>query len=368
VVRVHAHVTGESFYRLCDKAGLLVWQDFPLQWGYSDEQKVQESAISQVKDMINGLYNHPSIIAWSLQNEPPWDADWMRYKYRNYNPQQNRQLTDELFKAAEPLDKTRYLHAYSATTEHPWLGWYSGSWLDYMKPTTLPIVAEFGAQALPELNSLRKIFNEDEIWPETESQWAKWEYHNFQRHETFDNAKVEMGKTPAEFVYNTQQYQAKLIKLAAESYRRQRYQPVNSIFQFMFVEDWPSMNWGIVDYWRKPKRGYYALQQAYQPVLPSIAWEKEQFSTQEKVIFKLWAINDLWRAFPGSRITYSLRNSQGIVTTGSVHADLDADSMRHIKDLEWDHLVAGDYQLIVKITDRKGNTLGINTHDFEVKR
>jgi len=366
IVRVHAHVTAESFYRLCDEAGLLVWQDFPLQWGYSDDKEVQESAVSQVKDMINGLYNHPSIIAWSLHNEPPWDANWMKYKYKSYDPEQNRELTDKLYEAAEPLDKTRYLHAYSATAEHPWLGWYSGSWLDYIKPTRLPIIAEFGAQALPEINSLRRIFNEDELWPKTEEQWKKWEYHNFQRHETFNNAQIEMGETPEEFINNTQQYQAKLIKLAAESYRRQRYKPVNSIFQFMFVEDWPSMNWGVVDYWRNPKRGYYALQQAYQPVLPSIAWEKETFSTGEKVVFKLWAINDLWRSFPSSRITYSLRNRQGVLETGSLNINLDADSIQHIEDLQWDHLAKGHYQLIMKISDRNGTSLGINTHEFDV--
>lgn len=126
------------------------------------------------------------------------------------------------------------------------------------------------------------------------------------------------------------------------------------------------MNWGVVDYWRNPKRGYYALQQAYQPVLPSIAWEKETFSTGEKVVFKLWAINDLWRSFPSSRITYSLRNRQGVLETGSLNINLDADSIQHIEDLQWDHLAKGHYQLIMKISDRNGTSLGINTHEFDV--
>ncbi len=38
----------------------------------------------------------------------------------------------------------------------------------------------------------------------------------------------------------------------------------------MFVETWPSINWGVVDYLRHPKAGYYALQRADQPLLPSL--------------------------------------------------------------------------------------------------
>lgn len=367
VVRLHAHVTSETFYRLCDEAGLLIWQDFPLQWGYADDLAFEQEAVRQTREMVSIFYNHPSIIAWSLINEPAWEADWMKYKYPSYTKDHNKRLTERLFQAVEPLDKSRHVHAYSATAEHPWLGWYSGTWLDFNKPAAVPIVAEYGAQALPHLSSLRKILDEADLWPETEEQWQKWEYHNFQRKETFENAKVAMGSTPAEFVRNTQAYQAKLIKLAAESYRRQRYQPVNSLFQFMLVEDWPSMNWGIVDYWRVPKSGYYAIKLAYQPVLPSIAWEKEHFTTGETAQFKLWVINDLLKPFPKSRLSYSLRNAKTLLETRTLTIDIEADSGQQIKTLEWKNLPAGHYEIVARVKDGNGNNLGINSHEFDIK-
>jgi beta-mannosidase len=215
--------------------------------------------------------------------------------------------------------------------------------------------------------SLRKIFSEEDLWPTTEAQWEKWEFHNFQRKETFAYAQVPMGSTPAEFVSNTQAYQVKVIKLAAESYRRQRYQPVNSIFQFMFVEDWPSMNWGVVDYWRNPKSGYYALQQAYQPVLPSIAWEREDFTPGETASFALWLINDLHTAFQNARLTYSLRNAKTLLETQTLDVDIAADSGRMIKNLSWQNLPVGQYELIAKVTTADGKPLGINTHEFVVR-
>jgi beta-mannosidase len=367
IVRVHAHVTADDYYRLCDEAGLLNWQDFPLQWGYLEDEEFTRNAVRQASDMVNIFYNHPSIIVWSLINEPTWDAPWMTTKYKHYNKLQNKRLTDRLYQAIYPLDKTRYVHPYSASGEHPWLGWYSGSWLDYNQPTNISLVAEYGAQALPDINHLRKIIGEEDLWPVTDQQWDRWEFHNFRRKETFKYAKVPMGSTPAEFIANTQEYQAKLIKLAAESYRRQRYHPVSGIFQFMFVEDWPSMNWGVVDYWRLPKLGYAALKQAYQPVLPSIEWKQESYKRGETANFELWAINDLPTSYPDAQITYSLRTGKTLLETHKLTTDITADSGKKIQALSWGNLIPGHYELVYTIADNKGNNLGVNSHEFDVK-
>lgn len=367
IVRVHAHVTADDFYRLCDEAGLMTWQDFPLQWGYTDNEAFHKNAIRQARDMVNSLFNHPSIIAWSLINEPAWEADWMQYKYKSYHKLQNKALTYKLYQAIYPLDKTRYVHPFSATAEHPWLGWFSGHWLDFNQPTRISLATEYGAQALPNLVNLEKIVGKENLWPVTDQQWAVWDYHNFQQNESFNNAKISMGNTPTEFVRNTQEYQAKLIKLAAESFRRQRYHPVSGIFQFMFVEDWPSMNWGVVDYWRSPKLGYYALKQAYQPILPSIAWKQESYKCGETANFELWAINDLPTSYPKAQISYSLRNGKTLLETHKLTTDLAADSGRKIKTLNWKSLLPGHYELRLTIADTKGNRLGENMYEFDIK-
>lgn len=367
-VRVHAHITAPAFYRLCDEKGLLVWQDFPLQWGYQDTPEFQQQAVAQVGDMIRQFGQHPSIIQWTLHNEPPWNADWMKWKYPDYNPRQNQQLDDALYQTAKALDRSRPITAISSTKEHPWLGWYSGNWLDYARPTRLNTVAEYGAQALPDSNTLSRILGEETTeLPQSQSEWATWAYHNFQRKETLEIAKVAQGKTLAQFIRNTQTYQAQLIQLAAESYRRQTYQPVGALFQFMFVEDWESMNWGVVDFWRKPKPAYQALQRAYQPVLPSLAWEKIQYAPNEPIKIGLWALNDTRNTYPHARYRIALFQGKQKRDTQSWQCNLSPDMHQHLRDYLVPVSEPGAYRLEATILDAQGNTISRNEYRFTVQ-
>lgn len=266
-VRVHAHVTSPAFYREADRLGMLVWQDFPLQWGYEESDAFTREAVRQVGDMVTLLDRHPSIIFWSADNEAPWSSDWMKWKYPDYDPDQNRSLGAALANRLVADDPGRPSQGNAHPAEHAWSGWYEGTYRDFAKATAQPLVTEFGAQALPDLTTLRTIFRDQELWPISGANAKVWDYHNFQLHETRDIARVPLGQSIEELVANTQSYQSRLTQFAAENLRRQKWQPVAGIFQFMFVEHWPSVSWGVVDYLRKPKPGYAALARSFQPLL-----------------------------------------------------------------------------------------------------
>jgi beta-mannosidase len=367
-VRVHAHVEPAAFYAACDRHGVLVWQDFPLQWGYADTPDLRAEAVRQAGELVAFLDHHPSLLAWCAHNEPPWEADWMQYKYPDYDPDQNRELDAAVTAALRKADPDRYVHPASLGEEHPWYGWYSGSWTDYRKPAGHPLITEFGAQALPDKAVLAGIVGEDALWPDTEAEWRRWKYHNFQRHETFTIAGVDRGSRPSELIRNTQTYQARLIKTAAESYRRQRFAPVAAIFQFLFSENWPSMNWGMMDYRRNPKPGYHALRTAYQPVLPCADMAPDTADGAGPPEADLWVVNDRAVAYPDARLTGR------IVKAGATDAamaethrlDLRPDAGRKVATLRWPGLPPGAYELRLALRDGDGALLGRNRYAFRI--
>ncbi|MGA2503932.1 MAG: sugar-binding domain-containing protein [Anaerolineales bacterium] len=159
ILRVHAHVLPPEFHEACDRAGMLVWQDFPFQWGYSDDPEFHEEAVRQMKAMVIGLYNHPSIITWCCHNESPCDAAWMAVRSgEQYNPDHNRDLDARLETVAHTLDPTRYVHRNSGTGDgHTYPGWYVGHWRDYKNLPSSPLVTEYGAQGLPDAQSVRRM-------------------------------------------------------------------------------------------------------------------------------------------------------------------------------------------------------------------
>jgi beta-mannosidase len=160
ILRVHAHVLPPEFHEACDRAGLLVWQDFALEWGYSDEPEIQAEAEREIQAMVTMLYNHPSIAAWCCHNESPWDALWMADQAgERFNPAHNRDLDARLEADVRGLDSTRYAHRNSGTGDgHTYPGWYVGHWRDYQNLPAAPFVTEYGAQGLPvKVNILRML-------------------------------------------------------------------------------------------------------------------------------------------------------------------------------------------------------------------
>ncbi|EEK7630304.1 glycoside hydrolase family 2 [Salmonella enterica subsp. enterica serovar Newport] len=364
-IRVHGHVAGRALYEVADEMGLMIWQDVPLQWGYDNSAAFADNAVRQTREMVEQFGNSPAIIVWGGHNEPPWNSPWMEKRFPDWNKTLNQALTKRVGDALAE-DTSRIVHRFSAVEEHYWAGWYFGTMRDLLAPAKTGIITEFGAQALPRLTTLKTIVPAHLIWPKSTAAddpgWTYWKYHNFQPFQTFKFANIPRGKTIQEMIDNTQKYQADLVAMAAESYRRQRFQPVTALFHFMFVETWPSINWGVVDYLRKPKAGYYALQRAYQPILPSIEPVTAVWRQGSKAASRLWAINDTWSACNDCRLKWQVKQNGRTLAKGDITRTLPPDSGFQVKEITVTPTTRHKVTIEYRIENEAGKTVGYNVH------
>jgi Glycosyl hydrolases family 2, sugar binding domain/Glycosyl hydrolases family 2, TIM barrel domain/Glycosyl hydrolases family 2 len=98
LTRKHVKVEPDRWYYWCDKLGLLVWQDMPSGNNGTPEGRGQFEA--ELKRMIQGLRNHPSIVMWVLFNE-----GWSQYD------------TERLVQWMKSIDPTRLVDNASGWTD-----------------------------------------------------------------------------------------------------------------------------------------------------------------------------------------------------------------------------------------------------------
>ncbi|MCZ7542251.1 MAG: hypothetical protein M5R40_01350 [Anaerolineae bacterium] len=70
LARVHVHVSPKALYEMADRRGLMLWQDFELNWLHDYSAAFEARALALQRAMFRHLGNHPSIVTWCCYNEP----------------------------------------------------------------------------------------------------------------------------------------------------------------------------------------------------------------------------------------------------------------------------------------------------------
>jgi beta-mannosidase len=387
-LRVHAHVDHPAFYDAADAAGILLWQDLPLQWLYRAE--VLPEAQRQVRAMIRLLHNHPAIGVWCMHNEALFvgttSDESLPTRLRTYSSSfgfsWNRDTLDtQLKQVAEKEDPQRpvvrssgefYVPFWrSGTDSHAYFGWYSSyGTLDDLErlrkrlPLNMRFVTEFGAQSFPNVESCLKFMPADiaeidfdelaqrhSFQPDVMSKWLPWR----------EAASLE------ELVEMTQDYQIFINRYYIDRLRYHKYRPTGGIVPFVFLDPYPAILWSIIDYWRVPKRSYYAMRMAFNPQYAFTLFVHRIYRIAEPIDLPIYIVNDAQYPVHHVHINARLFNPDGELIAEVTHVlSLDADCLaQEIDRLRLTPSTEGCYKLKIDLTEVELETHQV--YDIEVR-
>ncbi len=288
LLRAHVHVSPPEFYHLCDREGMLVWQDFELNWIQDSSAAFEKRAIALQREMIALLGNHPCIITWSCHNEPT-----MVFARRH-----NLETRPDpaLYADAQQQDPTRPVMICSGQMENDWRragdvhSYYGAIWTSRYTDIyrhRFRLNTEFGFEAPADPKTLQG-------YPEV---WTRLQH--LEKH-----------------ISDLWAYQAALIQYQVEHLRRLRAEGCAGYIHFWLADLVPQVGCGVLDSERRPKGGYHALQRASQPL--QIVLEHDGHRPRG-----LWVFNDTPQPFPGAVASWQAYDDHDqLVWEGAVHRDI----------------------------------------------
>jgi beta-mannosidase len=325
LVRVHGHVTRPEFYDAADELGLLVWQDLPLQGGYS--RGVRRQAVRQAAEAVDVLGHHPSVALWCGHNEPfavdigrdhVLDrAQKVRLAVAQELPTWNRTILDRsVRRSLEGADSTRPVIAHSGVVPHlPQLdgtdahlsfGWHHGDEADLggfaaAVPRMMRFVGDYGAQGVP----ADAAFMEPDRWPDLD--WDRLGRRRGLQRWVFDE-RVPPGAFASfdEWRAATQAYQAGVVRHHVEELRRLKYRPTGGFCVFLLADAHPAVSASVVGHDRASKAAHGALVETCRPVIVVADRLPAAPAPGDAVALDVHVVSDLRRPLDGAVVTARL--------------------------------------------------------------
>ena len=243
--------TNEDFYELCDKYGILLWDEF-FQPNPSDGPDPADipTYLANVRDKILRFRNHPSIAVWCARNE-------------GYPP---KEIDDELRKLMAELEPTR-LYQPSSTAGR---GVHSGGPYHWRTPREFynvdaPFKTETGSVSVPTLESIHGMMPEKD-WETITDDWAE---HDFAKGASGSDTYPAMiaaryGKIAnlSDFVRKSQLANYEAFRAMYEGRNAQMFHPTTGVLTWMSNPAQPSFVWQLYHYDLEPNSSLFAVKKA----------------------------------------------------------------------------------------------------------
>ena len=244
--------TGEDFYELCDKYGILVWDEF-FQPNPDDGPNPTDipTYIANVRDKILRFRNHPSIVLWCARNEgyPPPEID-----------AQLRKLMAEL----EPTRRYQPSSTDGAgVRSHGPYSWRTPR--EFYTVTDDFFKTETGSVSVPTLESIHGMMPKKD-WESINDDWAE---HDFAKgNSVAENYPGEIAarygkfRNLADFVREAQMANYEAYRAMYEGRNALLFHPTTAILTWMSSPAQPSFVWQLYHYDLEPNASFFGAMHA----------------------------------------------------------------------------------------------------------
>jgi beta-mannosidase len=348
------------FYNLCDKYGILVWQDFMFACSmYPTEGDLMENIRQEAIDNVRRLRNHPSLALWcgnnecldawfnwnwknSLEKSDPEAAkiQWQQFKdlYFDVLPAVVSEYQPDIcYRKSSPYSDDEGTRNHTVGDMHYWEVWQGLKPLFQFLHEKSRFFSEYGFQSFPEFESVKKYAPIPDDWNVTSEVMMWHQRGGMKANERILNFLKEEYHEPKDFqsfIYMSQLLQADAMKMAMETHRRDMPYCMGSLV-WQHNDCWPVASWSSRDYYGRWKAQHYFTVKSFADVLIS--------PIEESGKLNVYGISDRLKKTSGTLSVQIIDLAKGIVSTNSFSVNIPANTSTVIWNAEMKQLL-GDRQ------------------------
>lgn len=317
----------DYFYELCDKYGLLVWQDCMFACSaYRADDEFCENVRAEVLDNAERIRNHASLAMYCGNNEMEsmWQYWGLPEEQHHYEQDYLKLFEEVIPKALKEADPDTYYWPSSPSSgggydgsgdehrgdQHYWAVWHSLKPFEDYYDHEFRFCSEFGFESLPNIKTIRSfaVRKDMNLCSPVMEAHQKCERGT----EKIMYYLAQMSRYPYTFeglIYATQMVQSDAIRINVENMRRNRGVSMGSLY-WQVNDTNPVISWASIDYFMRRKPLHYAAKRFYAPALLSAAE-----GDMENI--RLNVSTERQKAFDAEIVWHSRKNTGEIIAEGS---------------------------------------------------
>ena len=283
----------DYFYKLCDRNGILVWQDFMFACStYPADEEFLANIRQEAIDNVERLRNHCSIALWCGNNECQdvyygWGNRYNYYKEKGVEELTTKQFKDMYFRTL-PEVVEEYAggisyrpsspYAFEDTPSdgvngdaHYWGVWHGRDSIGHYNVEKARFFSEYGFQSFPEFESVKIYAPQERDWDiNSEVMMAHQRAGSYANNliREYMNQEFRTPKDFPTFLYVGSVLQGDAIKTAIESHRRNMPYCMGTLV-WQHNDCWPVASWAGRDWYGRWKAQQYYSKAAYDDILVS---------------------------------------------------------------------------------------------------